>query len=112
MLWSAAACYVPVFGIEAGDTVVWPLPTHHAYALSLAFTTTIALGAHTRLADGCTPELLAGVPATYHRLRQEAVGPVTPPRLCLTGGAPCTPATRTAVRGAVRPSPRRRLREH
>ncbi|WP_033263594.1 beta-ketoacyl synthase N-terminal-like domain-containing protein [Amycolatopsis vancoresmycina] len=106
LLWSTAACYVPVFGIEPGDTVVWPLPTHHAYALSLAFTATIALGAHTRLADGCTPELLAeypgcvlaGVPATYHRLRQEAAGPVVSPRLCLTGGAPCTPATRAAVR--------------
>ncbi|MDX3192752.1 type I polyketide synthase [Streptomyces sp. MN03-5084-2B] len=106
MLWSTAACYVPVFGIEAGDTVVWPLPLHHAYALSLAFTATIALGAHTRLADGCSPELLArypgcvlaGVPATYLRLRQEADGPVAAPRLCLTGGAPCTPATRAAVR--------------
>ncbi|MEU4251921.1 type I polyketide synthase [Amycolatopsis sp. NPDC026612] len=106
MLWSTAACYVPVFGIEAGDTVVWPLPLHHAYALSLAFATTIALGAHTRLADGCSPELLgeypgcvlAGVPATYLRLRQEADGPVVSPRLCLTGGAPCTPATRAAVR--------------
>jgi len=105
MLWSTVACYVPVFGIEAGDTVVWPLPLHHAYALSLAFTTTIALGAHTRLADGCTPELLAeypgcvlaGVPATYLRLRREADGPVVAPRLCLTGGAPCTPATRAAV---------------
>ncbi|WP_103343185.1 beta-ketoacyl synthase N-terminal-like domain-containing protein [Amycolatopsis sp. CA-126428] len=106
VLWSTAAAYVPVFGIEAGDTVVWPLPLHHAYALSLAFTTTIALGAHTRLADGCSPELLAqhpgcvlaGVPATYLRLRQEADGPVVSPRLCLTGGAPCTPATRAAVR--------------
>ncbi|MEQ0565381.1 type I polyketide synthase [Amycolatopsis sp. NEAU-NG30] len=106
MLWSAAACYAPVYGIGPGDTVVWPLPTHHAYALSLAFTTTIALGAHTRFADGCSPGLLAaypgcvlaGVPATYLRLRQEADGPVTPPRLCLTGGAPCTPSARAAVR--------------
>ncbi|MFC5096400.1 beta-ketoacyl synthase N-terminal-like domain-containing protein [Amycolatopsis plumensis] len=106
MLWSTAACYVPVFGIEAEDTVVWPLPLHHAYALSLAFTATIALGAHTRLADGCSPDLLAehpgcvlaGVPATYLRLRQEAHGPAGSPRLCLTGGAPCTPATRAAVR--------------
>ncbi|MET8849882.1 type I polyketide synthase [Amycolatopsis sp. NPDC004625] len=106
LLWSTAACYNPLFGIEAGDTVVWPLPLHHAYALSLAFTATIALGAHTRLADGCSPDLLAehpgcvlaGVPATYHRLRQEAGGPVAAPRLCLTGGAPCTPATRAAVR--------------
>ncbi|WP_410608038.1 beta-ketoacyl synthase N-terminal-like domain-containing protein [Amycolatopsis sp. lyj-109] len=106
MLWSTAASYVPVFGLDAGDTVLWPLPLHHAYALSLAFTATIALGAHTRLADGCSPELLArypgcvlaGVPATYLRLRQETDGPVGSPRLCLTGGAPCTPATRTAVR--------------
>jgi acyl transferase domain-containing protein/acyl-CoA synthetase (AMP-forming)/AMP-acid ligase II/acyl carrier protein len=106
MLWSTAACYVPMLGLGAEDTVLWPLPTHHAYALSLAFVTTIAVGAHTRLADGCTAELLAsypgcvfaGVPALYLRLRQESDGPLVPPRRCLSGGAPCTPATRAAVR--------------
>ncbi|WP_051183826.1 SDR family NAD(P)-dependent oxidoreductase [Amycolatopsis balhimycina] len=106
MLWSTAAYYVPMLGLDAEDTVLWPLPTHHAYALSLAFVTTIALGAHTRLADGCTPDLLArypgsvlaGVPALYLRLRQESGGPLAAPRLCLSGGAPCTPATRAAVR--------------
>ncbi|MEV6639231.1 type I polyketide synthase [Amycolatopsis sp. NPDC051371] len=106
MLWSTAACYVPMFGLTADDTVLWPLPTHHAYALSLAFVTTIAVGSHTRFADGLSPDLLAahpgcvlaGVPATYLRLRQEHDGPLGAPRLCLTSGAPCTPATRTAAR--------------
>lgn len=106
MLWSTAACYVPMLGLVADDTFVWPLPTHHAYALSLAFVATIALGAHTRLVDGSSPEVLdrypgcvlVGVPATYLRLRQEFDGPIAAPRLCISGGAPCTPSTRVAVR--------------
>ncbi|GLY40043.1 polyketide synthase [Amycolatopsis sp. NBRC 101858] len=106
MLWSTAACYVPMYGLTTDDTLLWPLPTHHAYALSLAFVATIAVGCHTRFADGLTPDLLAahpgcvlaGVPATYLRLRQEHDGPLGTPRLCLTSGAPCTPATRAAVR--------------
>ncbi|MEU0791167.1 type I polyketide synthase [Amycolatopsis sp. NPDC005961] len=106
MLWSAAAGYVPRFGLTADDTLLWPLPTHHAYALSLAFAATIAVGCHTRFAESVSPDLLAahpgcvlaGVPATYLRLRQEHDGPLGAPRLCLTGGAPCTPATRSAVR--------------
>jgi acyl-coenzyme A synthetase/AMP-(fatty) acid ligase len=36
--------------------------------------------------------------ATYAALRQEIRGPVVPPRLCLTSGAPCGPAARAAVR--------------
>ncbi|MEV6922760.1 SDR family NAD(P)-dependent oxidoreductase, partial [Amycolatopsis sp. NPDC051106] len=106
MLWTTAACYVPMYGLTADDTLLWPLPTHHAYALSLAFVTTIAVGSHTRFAEGLSPELfaahpgcvLAGVPATYLRLRQEYDGPLGTPRLCLTSGAPCTPAARTAAR--------------
>ncbi|MCR6483178.1 type I polyketide synthase [Amycolatopsis sp. OK19-0408] len=106
MLWSTAACYVPMLGLSAEDTILWPLPAHHAYALSLAFVANLAVGAHTRFADGCPPDLLArhpgcvlaGVPATYLRLRQEHDGPLAAPRLCLTAGAPCTPATRAAAR--------------
>ncbi|GAA3438141.1 hypothetical protein GCM10018954_077570 [Kutzneria kofuensis] len=30
------ACYAPTFGLSEQDTIVWPLPLHHAYALSLA----------------------------------------------------------------------------
>ncbi|MFJ1766873.1 SDR family NAD(P)-dependent oxidoreductase [Amycolatopsis sp. NPDC088138] len=106
MLWSTAAGYVPLFGLARDDTILWPLPLHHAYALSLAVLGTIAVGAHTRLTERCSAELLAehpgcvlaGVPATYAGLRQEIRGPVVPPRLCLTSGAPCGPAARAAVR--------------
>ncbi|SEF24463.1 Acyl transferase domain-containing protein [Amycolatopsis pretoriensis] len=105
MLWSTAAAYAPIFGIGRDDTLLWPLPTHHAYALSLAFVATIALGSHTRLADGLAPDLITrypgcvvgGVPAVYLRLRQEVDGRIGAARLCLSGGAPCTPATRAAV---------------
>jgi acyl-CoA synthetase (AMP-forming)/AMP-acid ligase II len=30
MLWSTAACYVPMYGLTADDTLLWPLPAHHA----------------------------------------------------------------------------------
>ncbi|MEA5367334.1 type I polyketide synthase [Amycolatopsis sp., V23-08] len=106
MLWSTAAGYVPMFGLARDDTILWPLPLHHAYALSLAVLGTIATGAHTRLTERLSAELLAehpgcvlaGVPATYAGLRPEIRGPVVPPRLCLTSGAPCGPAARAAVR--------------
>ncbi len=106
VLWSVAACYSPVLGLSRADTVLWPLPVHHAYALSLAVAGTIAAGAHTRLATGVDAGLLAehpgcvlgGVPTTYTALRHEIRGPVVPPRLSLTAGAVCGPVARAAVR--------------
>jgi len=101
MLWSTAACYATTFGLSDQDTLLWSLPMHHAYALSLAILGSITVGAHTRIADGNLEQLLAehpgavlaGVPTTYLQLRREAE-----PRLCLSSGAACTPATRAAVR--------------
>ncbi|MEV7554343.1 type I polyketide synthase [Amycolatopsis sp. NPDC089917] len=106
ILWSSAACYGPLYGISGTDTLLWPLPLHHAYALSLAFAGTIALGTHTRivghdLRGALTAHpggVLAGVPATFLNLRQEVRGELPAPRLCLSGGAPCTPSARAAVR--------------
>ncbi|ONF62099.1 SDR family NAD(P)-dependent oxidoreductase [Amycolatopsis keratiniphila] len=106
ILWSSAACYGPLYGISGEDTVLWPLPLHHAYALSLAFAGTIALGTHTRIVDrdlrgaltAYPGAVLAGVPATFLNLRQEVRGVLPAPRLCLSGGSPCTPPTRAAVR--------------
>jgi acyl-coenzyme A synthetase/AMP-(fatty) acid ligase len=43
VLWSTAAGYVPMFGLTQDDTILWPLPPHHAYALSLAVLGTIAV---------------------------------------------------------------------
>ncbi|MEV0416009.1 type I polyketide synthase [Streptomyces sp. NPDC050448] len=105
MLWSAAACYVPMLGLSEHDTVVWPLPLHHCFALSLAFAGTMAIGAHTRIADGDLPALLAehpgcvlaGVPATYLQLTHETRGVAVAPRLSVSAGAPCGAATRAAV---------------
>ncbi|QUQ66034.1 SDR family NAD(P)-dependent oxidoreductase [Kutzneria sp. CA-103260] len=101
MLWSTAACYATTFGLSEQDTMLWPLPMHHAYALSLAIIGSLTVGAHTRIADGNLEQLLAehpgcvlaGVPTTYLQLRRGGT-----PRLCLSSGAPCPPATRAAVR--------------
>ncbi|MFE2941310.1 SDR family NAD(P)-dependent oxidoreductase [Streptomyces sp. NPDC059255] len=106
MLWSAAACYGPMLGLSEQDTILWPLPLHHCYGMSLAFVGTVTLGAHTRIAEGDLAPLLAehpgcvlaGVPATYLRLGQETRGVAVPPRLSLTAGAPCTEAARAVVR--------------
>ncbi|GAB3738321.1 type I polyketide synthase [Amycolatopsis oliviviridis] len=106
ILWSSAACYGPMYGISGTDTLLWPLPLHHAYALSLAFAGTIALGTHTRIVGhdlrgaliAHPGGVLAGVPATFLNLRQEVRGGLPAPRLCLSGGAPCTPSARAAVR--------------
>ncbi|WP_026467426.1 type I polyketide synthase [Amycolatopsis alba] len=106
VLWSSAACYGPMYGISGADTVLWPLPLHHAYALSLAFAGTIALGTHTRIVDrdlrgaltAYPGSILAAVPATFLNLRQEVREALPAPRLCLSGGAPCTPSARAAVR--------------
>ncbi|WP_369240562.1 SDR family NAD(P)-dependent oxidoreductase [Streptomyces sp. R21] len=105
MLWSAAACYAPMFGLSEQDTILWPLPMHHCFALSFALVGTVATGAHTRIVDGDLAAVLAehpgcvlaGVPATYAQLAYEDGDMGVPPRLCITAGAPCTAATRAAV---------------
>nr|WP_246430666.1 beta-ketoacyl synthase N-terminal-like domain-containing protein [Streptomyces rectiverticillatus] len=111
-LWSVAAAYVPLWGLEREDRLLWPLPTFHAYAHSLCLLGIISVGASARLLDrgasvaqalaeqSCT--VVAGVPATYHLLTEalrSAPQPRQPSgvRLCVTAGAPCPPALRADV---------------
>ncbi|WP_406438620.1 type I polyketide synthase [Streptomyces sp. NBC_01613] len=119
-LWSAAACYAPLFGLSSEDRLLWPLPLFHSFGHSLAVLGVTAVGASARITaellppDGLLRELrsphealsgpytvLAGVPATYHRLlasAQEAPTPIPPGlRTCVVAGAPSAPALRRAV---------------
>ncbi|MEU0192129.1 type I polyketide synthase [Streptomyces afghaniensis] len=115
-LWSVAACYAPIFGLSPDDRLLWPLPLFHSFSHSLAVLGVTAVGASARIAGDLLPPgglrqelltahaglggpftLLAGVPATYHRLLEP--GGEAPPalRMCLVAGAPSGPALRTAV---------------
>ncbi|WP_086564965.1 type I polyketide synthase [Streptomyces africanus] len=115
-LWSVAACYAPIFGLSPDDRLLWPLPLFHSFSHSLAILGVTAVGASARIAGDLLPPgglrqelltahaglggpftLLAGVPATYHRLLDP--GGESPPalRLCLVAGAPSGPALRAAV---------------
>ncbi|GAA2477017.1 type I polyketide synthase [Streptomyces longisporus] len=119
-LWSAAACYAPLFGLSSADRLLWPLPLFHSFGHSLAVLGVTVVGASARITaellppDGLLRELrapleelggpytvLAGVPATYHQLlasAREQPSP-TPPglRTCIVAGAPSAPALRRAV---------------
>ncbi|MGW1751346.1 type I polyketide synthase [Streptomyces sp. NPDC002092] len=119
-LWSAAACYAPLFGLSPADRLLWPLPLFHSFGHSLAVLGVTAVGASARITaellppDGLLRELrapredlggpytvLAGVPATYHQLlasAREQPSPAPPGlRTCIVAGAPSTPALRRAV---------------
>ncbi|GGX29635.1 type I polyketide synthase [Streptomyces lomondensis] len=115
-LWSVAACYAPLFGLSCEDRLLWPLPLFHSFSHSLAILGVTAVGASARIAGefpapgGLRRELLtayeglggpftmlAGVPATYHRL-VDAAGDAPPAlRMCVVAGAPSGPALRAAV---------------
>jgi acyl-CoA synthetase (AMP-forming)/AMP-acid ligase II len=112
-LWSVAACYVPSYGLEASDRLLWPLPMFHAYANSMCLLGVVSVGASAYLLERgagganlaealaeqpCT--VLAGVPATYHLLVdtvRRTPRPLPRPRVCLTAGAPCPPRLRAEV---------------
>ncbi|MFJ9541117.1 beta-ketoacyl synthase N-terminal-like domain-containing protein [Streptomyces sp. NPDC101225] len=116
-LWSTAACYVPLFGLAPQDRLLWPLPLFPSFAHSLAVLGVTAVGASARITahlppDGLARELhtphpaldgpytlLAGVPATYHRLTASARGSAPPPglRTCIVAGAPSGPALRASA---------------
>ncbi|MCX5205414.1 type I polyketide synthase [Streptomyces sp. NBC_00237] len=108
-LWSVASAYVPLWGLGPEDQLLCPLPLFHAYAHSLCVLGVVAVGAGAYLLErGASVaeavaegefSVLAGVPATYHLL-VDSVGEGRRPsglRLCVTAGAPCPPALRTAV---------------
>ncbi|WDV49619.1 type I polyketide synthase [Streptomyces coeruleorubidus] len=115
-LWSVAACYAPIFGLSSDDRLLWPLPLFHSFSHSLAILGVTAVGASARIAGELLPPgglrqelltahaglggpftMLAGVPATYHRLLDS--GGAAPPalRMCVVAGAPSGPAMRAAV---------------
>lgn len=110
-LWSVAAAYVPAHGLREEDRLLWPLPMFHAFAHSLCLMGVIAVGASARLlapgasvAQALAAEpftILAGVPATYRLLLESLRETATPVssslRLCVTGGAPCSPELKAEV---------------
>ncbi|MEU8890495.1 type I polyketide synthase [Streptomyces sp. NPDC048442] len=109
-LWSVAAAYVPLWGLEPEDRLLCPLPVFHAYAHSLCLLGVVSVGASAYLLDrGASVAealaeqsftVLAGVPATYHLLVDSVREGRRPPsglRLCVTAGAPCPPALRAGV---------------
>ncbi|MFI2433203.1 SDR family NAD(P)-dependent oxidoreductase [Streptomyces sp. NPDC018693] len=115
-LWSVAACYAPIFGLSPDDRLLWPLPLFHSFSHSLAILGVTAVGASARIAGELLPPgglrqelltayeglggpftMLAGVPATYHRLVDSAGEPPRALRMCVVAGAPSGPALRAAV---------------
>ncbi|WP_229327501.1 type I polyketide synthase [Streptomyces sp. UNOC14_S4] len=109
-LWSVAAAYVPLWGLEPQDRLLWPLPMFHAYAHSLCLLGVVTVGASAYLLDrGASVAralaeqrftVVAGVPATYRLLTSEVREGSRPPsglRLCVTAGAPCPPELRADV---------------
>ncbi|MFJ8532133.1 SDR family NAD(P)-dependent oxidoreductase [Streptomyces sp. NPDC093591] len=115
-LWSVAACYAPIFGLSPDDRLLWPLPLFHSFSHSLAILGVTAVGASARIAGELLPPgglrqelltahegfggpftMLAGVPATYHRLVDSAGDPPRALRMCVIAGAPSGPALRAAV---------------
>ncbi|MGW7003199.1 SDR family NAD(P)-dependent oxidoreductase [Streptomyces sp. NPDC054933] len=109
-LWSVAAAYVPLWGLEAQDRLLWPLPMFHAYAHSLCLLGVVSVGASAHLLDKAASvanalaeqpfTVVAGVPATYQLLVnsvREARRPLPGLRVCVTAGAPCPPALRKDV---------------
>ncbi|ANZ42366.1 hypothetical protein BBK82_47070 [Lentzea guizhouensis] len=108
-LWSVAACYAPVIGLNGEDEVLWPLPLHHSLAHVLCVVGVTAVGATARILDGFAADevlsalesdsytFMCGVPAMYHHLLDVArTREVKPGGLvrCMTAGAACPPAVR------------------
>ncbi|MFF4352913.1 alpha/beta fold hydrolase [Streptomyces sp. NPDC001530] len=110
-LWSVAAAYVPAYGLQERDRLLWPLPMFHCYAHSLCLLGVVTVGASAHLLEkganlaqalAAQPfTVLAGVPATYRLLLdslREAAGPVPSSlRVCVSAGAPCPPELRAEV---------------
>jgi long-chain acyl-CoA synthetase len=107
MLWVAAACWAPITGLSASDTLLSPLPLFHSYALNLSVLGVLATGASAHIMERfSTAEALrllktgeftffAGVPTMFHYLLQASRGDgvkLDLPRLCVSAGA-IMPAT-------------------
>ncbi|MFH9617840.1 type I polyketide synthase [Streptomyces pratensis] len=114
-LWSVAACYAPVPGLNSEDRVVWPLPLFHSLSHIACVLGVTAVGATARIVDGFEADevldalredsatFLAGVPTMYHYLvraarRQGFKAPHL--RMCLVGGAITTASLRRSFEEA------------
>ncbi|MFD4561895.1 beta-ketoacyl synthase N-terminal-like domain-containing protein, partial [Streptomyces sp. NPDC058469] len=114
-LWSVTAAYVPAYGLEQQDELLWPLPMFHALGHSVCLLGVLSVGATARVlapganvAEALTAErftILGGVPATYRLLLEslrETARPVPASlRVCVSGGAPCSPELRAEVELAL-----------
>ncbi|MGC7096268.1 SDR family NAD(P)-dependent oxidoreductase [Amycolatopsis lurida] len=112
VLWNVEACYESVLGFGEHDTLLWPLPLHHAFAHTFCVVGVAVVGASARILPGFTAEetlealreggftALGGVPATYRQLVAATDGTVRGPRLCLTAGAPASLDLRDAFEAA------------
>lgn len=111
MLWVTAACWAPVVGLCADDTVLSPLPLFHSYALNFSVLSVLAVGASEyilekystrevlRLLETGAFTVFPGVPTIFHYLMDaaQAQGWDTLPgvRVCISAGA-ILPATLNA----------------
>ncbi|SEE98568.1 Acyl transferase domain-containing protein [Streptomyces sp. 3213] len=107
-LWSVEKAYVPAYGLEQQDLLLWPLPMFHALGHSVCLLGVVSVGATARVlgpganvAEALAAEpftVLGGVPATYRLLLEslrETARPVPASlRVCVSGGAPCSPELR------------------
>ncbi|MGA6161221.1 SDR family NAD(P)-dependent oxidoreductase [Amycolatopsis magusensis] len=112
VLWNIEACYESVLGFGEHDTLLWPLPLHHAFAHTFCVVGVAVVGASARILPGFTAEetlgalreggftALGGVPATYRQLVAATDGTVRGPRVCITAGAPSSLELRDAFAGA------------
>lgn len=114
-LWSVTAAYVPAFGLGQQDDLLWPLPMFHALGHSICLLGVLSVGASARvLAPGASVvealaaepfTVLGGVPTTYRLLLEslrETARPVPVSlRVCVSGGAPCSPEFQAAVELAL-----------
>ncbi|WP_203836752.1 type I polyketide synthase [Winogradskya humida] len=103
-------------GLREDDRFLWPLPLFHALGHARCVLGVVVLGATAIILpypsdsdlidalESAEPTVLTGVPTTYHRLLATLQNrQITSARLriCVTGGAPCPPELRLAVREAL-----------
>lgn len=108
----AAEATARVLSLSPRDHVLWPLPLFHSFSHSVCVLGVLSVGASARILSGFAPAdvltrvcaephtVLAGVPATYHRLVAAADDLPARPRalrICLSAGAPAKAPLRRSV---------------
>jgi acyl-CoA synthetase (AMP-forming)/AMP-acid ligase II len=103
MLWIAAACWAPIFGLSEKDVVLSPLPLFHSYALNLSVLSILATGASEHIMEKFSPQqalelmqsgkytIFPGVPTMFHyllhRAQEGGINQLGNIRLCFSAGA-------------------------